>query len=304
MSAFPSEKTLLKLSSELNTEPAFLEKDWYVCLAVKGLAEYLDPRFEPIFCGGTSLLHGYKLINRFSEDVDFRIITRDNKPASRNERRNYRERLIEAFGNIPEISIVEESLISRDEGNFFGIKLAYPKHFPDHASIRPEIQLEGTFEDQVLPGLVPKVISPIIGKYVDVDCVSTIRCLSLLETAADKISALTWRVIKRQRSEEDPDQTVIRHLYDIHALSLSFGNEFIKVLEIAKIVYLTDRKRRGGNAPGNLHDALAEALKIFREDQVYEREYQSYVRAMCFGQTEPPDFDQVLAVYESLIKNS
>lgn len=72
MSTFPKKDTIFKLATELNTEPAFLEKDWHVSNVLKALSELENEHLEPIFCGGTSLLKGYKIINRFSEDVDLK----------------------------------------------------------------------------------------------------------------------------------------------------------------------------------------------------------------------------------------
>lgn len=53
---------------------AFIEKDWFVTKVIKMLAEnrYLD--FFIVFTGGTSLSKAHRLIERFSEDVDFRVI--------------------------------------------------------------------------------------------------------------------------------------------------------------------------------------------------------------------------------------
>ena len=39
-----------------------------------------------------------------------------------------------------------------------------------------------------------------------------------METAADKLSALTWRVLTRQRGAIGEDATLIRHLHDLAAL--------------------------------------------------------------------------------------
>jgi len=60
-------------SDYLNILPAFIEKDYWITLALKRLAEspYRD---AVVFKGGTSLSKGFKIINRFSEDIDIAII--------------------------------------------------------------------------------------------------------------------------------------------------------------------------------------------------------------------------------------
>ncbi len=63
----------IQASSEyLSIIPPYIEKDYWITLALKQLAA---SEFSPniVFKGGTSLSKGYKLINRFSEDIDLAI---------------------------------------------------------------------------------------------------------------------------------------------------------------------------------------------------------------------------------------
>ncbi|HKJ97998.1 MAG TPA: hypothetical protein VJ959_03685 [Desulfotignum sp.] len=45
-----------------------------------------------------------------------------------------------------------------------------------------------------------------------------IGCVSVIETAGDKLSALTWRILVRDKADEKDDPTMIRHLHDLVAL--------------------------------------------------------------------------------------
>lgn len=57
--------------------PVIIEKDFWVCWALRRVFEVM--RFQPqlIFKGGTSLSKAYQLIERFSEDVDLSLSRRD-----------------------------------------------------------------------------------------------------------------------------------------------------------------------------------------------------------------------------------
>jgi hypothetical protein len=46
----------------------------------------------------------------------------------------------------------------------------------------------------------------------------TLLCVDPVETAADKLSALAWRVCVRERGAPNDDPTIIRHLHDLAAL--------------------------------------------------------------------------------------
>jgi predicted nucleotidyltransferase component of viral defense system len=73
---------LIKLTSnELKINPIFVEKDYWITLVLSRLAKskYFD---ASVFKGGTSLSKGYKLIERFSEDLDIAIINDTGKTGS------------------------------------------------------------------------------------------------------------------------------------------------------------------------------------------------------------------------------
>lgn len=63
-------------SRHFNVSEAIIEKDYYVTLVLYELTMKIP---NLIFKGGTSLSKCYKLINRFSEDID---ITLDSKHQS------------------------------------------------------------------------------------------------------------------------------------------------------------------------------------------------------------------------------
>ena len=70
------EKVILDTSEKYNILPVIIEKDYYVTLFLK---EIVKRQPNIIFKGGTSLSKCYRLINRFSEDIDLNIES-DDKP--------------------------------------------------------------------------------------------------------------------------------------------------------------------------------------------------------------------------------
>jgi len=56
-------------SEALRLPQAFVEKDYWVTELLRSIAQPLE-HITPIFKGGTSLSKVYRLIERFSEDVD------------------------------------------------------------------------------------------------------------------------------------------------------------------------------------------------------------------------------------------
>lgn len=70
--------TLRAAAQHLDIKQEFAEKDYWITLVLSRLAKskYVQ---EAVFKGGTSLSKGYKLIERFSEDVDIAIINNGSK---------------------------------------------------------------------------------------------------------------------------------------------------------------------------------------------------------------------------------
>lgn len=87
-------KELVTITSQkLKIEEIYVEKDYFVVLALNSLSEseYKD---NGIFKGGTSLSKAYKVINRFSEDIDMAIINDDgDDKGSKNKMRHVEKAL-------------------------------------------------------------------------------------------------------------------------------------------------------------------------------------------------------------------
>lgn len=300
MSGLLSKKDLEDIAIELGTEPVFLEKDWHVTLMIECMSKIKDSNFECVFCGGTSLLQGYRLIKRFSEDIDFRIIPKGDLSPNRAQRRAFREKVLAELKNIPGLTLLAETVISRDSGNFFSAMFKYENRFGDHRSLRPEIKLEGTFVASILPGSEVKSIKPIVGDYLSVQDIP-MTCLALLETTSDKASALIWRVLGRNRDEPDDDVTIIRHLHDLHPLLNKLEGKIDKIVFHLDLTYQKDY-RRGGAISADIKSAAAEVLGILQTDRLYRTEYENFVINMCFGPKESQiSFDMALEQFEKLV---
>jgi len=60
-------------SSQMNVDPLIVEKDFWVCWTLHCLFSLPDLRKHLIFRGGTTLSKVYKVIHRFSEDIDLTV---------------------------------------------------------------------------------------------------------------------------------------------------------------------------------------------------------------------------------------
>ena len=67
------ELVIQNTSDKLNLSKAIVEKDLWVCIILKYLFSDFKYRDYIVFKGGTSLSKVYKLIERFSEDIDLAL---------------------------------------------------------------------------------------------------------------------------------------------------------------------------------------------------------------------------------------
>lgn len=115
------EQIILKTANETGIEPSIIEKDYYVTLFLKKIVE-LQPNI--IFKGGTSLSKCYKIINRFSEDIDLNIDT-ENKPTE-GQRKKLKENIV---------SIIHEFDFTLDNAENVKSRRNYNRYIIDYPTV-------------------------------------------------------------------------------------------------------------------------------------------------------------------------
>ena len=178
----------------------------------------------PVFSGGTCLSKAYRLIQRFSEDLDFKFASPPDG-LSRGQRRTLRDQIVAAVRSDPAFTLLDADIHPGDEARFVRCNVTYRDAPATADDLRPHLQLEVTFSAPSKP-VEPRSVSSFVAQARrEAPEIAAIACVSLVETAADKLSALTWRVLTRQRTAPDDDPTLIRHLHDLAALEATvIGN--------------------------------------------------------------------------------
>jgi Nucleotidyl transferase AbiEii toxin, Type IV TA system len=261
-----------------------IEKDWHVVRAIGVLAALDHGDVRPVFSGGTSLSIGWGLIKRFSEDVDFKVAMPSAPSRSKGEaqRKAYRRKVLDALGAAG-FELIDKAFV-RNENKFFSADLAYKSEFDPAPGLRPHLQIEMTFQTPALPAIerpIRSLVAQAQGKEPEI---AAFACVDPVETAADKLSALAWRVCVRERGSEGDDPTIIRHLHDLAALEsrAAAATAFAPlVAETAK----ADTTRGGGQAPAQARARFALMLEKLTTDPLWSREYDEFVHSVSFAKT-------------------
>lgn len=287
-----------------------VEKDLYVIKAIAALAAIDAAPFTLVFGGGTALARAHKIIRRMSEDVDFKIVPLPAAPVSRSGIRRALGKLGDqvtaallatGFAFDPEDKACTHS---QNENRYTIWQLPYVTDSGAGEGLRPTIQIELTYAPMRLAPVTLSVSSFMAEAHGRPPDVAQISCVSVTETAAEKLVALTRRIAMELAGlSRDPDPTLVRHIYDLHLMRnlVDAG----QVAELARAVAEADAKESCNQYPAYAADIAGETRKgldALGTDPVYRSRYGDFVIAMAYG--ERPEFDIALASVVALAEQT
>ena len=283
-----------------------VEKDLHVVRAIAALAALDAAPFTLIFGGGTALARAHKLVRRMSEDVDFKIVPRPAAAVSRSILRqqlgSLRVRVTQALqaAGFAFNSADPAHGKSRNESRYTVFHLPYASESGAGQGLRPTIQIELTYAELRLPAVTLPVSSFAAEAYKRPPEVARIGCVSITETAAEKLVALTRRTAMELAGlSRDPDPALVRHIYDLHIMRPHIDPAAVAVL--AGAIATMDAETFGNQYPAYRDDRAGEtrkALDALQTDPLYRRRYDDFVSAMVYG--ERPKFDVAIATVAEL----
>jgi len=204
------------VSNEQRILPQLIEKDYWIMHVLYGLAKQ---GFIFELKGGTSLSKGYRIIERFSEDIDIRIEPpadlqvmagkNHQKPAHVESRSRFFDWLAENI-RIPGIESVNRDH-EFDDDQLQGI-----------AGLKPGILLEVGFDDTT-PNQAVDISSWALDKAAITGVTFTdnralqVKCYHPAYTLVEKLQAVSTKFRQQQESGGFP-VNFLRHYYDIYCL--------------------------------------------------------------------------------------
>ena len=267
-------------------------KDFHVVRVIKALAALDIAPFDLVFGGGTALARAHRIVRRMSEDVDFKIVPRSAVPASRSALRRQLDRLR------PQVSAALQAARfafdpgdktiawARDEGQYAVWLLPYETHGEAGQGLRPTIKVELNYAPLrratvTLP--VRSFVAEAMGRPPEVPAVA---CVSIDETAAEKLISLTRRTAMEMAGvSRDPDPTLVRHIYDLHMMRALIDPAI--VADLAQRIAVTDAAQFGHQYPAYAMDIPGEtrkALEALRTDPLHRQRYTQFLADMVYGE--------------------
>jgi predicted nucleotidyltransferase component of viral defense system len=146
-----------------------------------------------------------------------------------------------------------------------------------------------------LPSSLKPVSSFIAEAFGRAPEVPAIACVSLAETAAEKLVSLTRRTAMDLAGlSHDADPALVRHIYDLHTMRDLIDTD--EVARLARDIAAADAAEFRNQYPAYAADIAGEthkALDALRTAPIYRTRYASFVGAMVYG--EQTGFDDAMA---------
>jgi len=284
---------------------AVVEKDYYVTQAIYALSDIQNENFRLVFAGGTCLAKAHRIVDRMSEDIDFKIQIKNNENFSRSRLikalKEFRVQIKSSF-IVPGLTPIEE--VARNEGKYQRVILKYPHIYPISPTLRPDLLLELTLSDIHLDieDLSVKTIIEDVLKEVMIFSPSQTPCISVEETAIEKWVGLTRRVIAIERNYQPDDNALVRHIYDLNSIKKAnmINDSFFT---LAKTIVSNDAKQFKSQHPEysvNPGAEIRESLSLLKNKPIWKEHYQKFLSDMVYDSSTAIRYEEAVAAIEDI----
>ncbi len=290
------------MAQEQEIDPYLAEKDYWIMHCLFGLQK---AGYDFQLKGGTSLSKGYKIIHRFSEDIDIHITPppalklkvgkNHNKPKHRDARKSYYDQLANEI-------IIDDIIASRDiafdnEENYMsgGVRLLYKSQFDIGSSDAKEgVLLEVGFDD-IAPNQPINISSWVYDRAMSENSnvidnrAKTVLCYEPGYTFVEKLQAIATKYRQYNAGSAFPEN-FMRHYYDVYCLLHEKSVQDF----IGTDAYNAHKEKRFPTIDYNIPIAKNQAFLLENpiDFRFLKHEYESKAALYYKGQ---PSFDDVMA---------
>lgn len=288
------EQVVLKASEHFGIEAGIVEKDYYVTLLLREIV-----RRQPniIFKGGTSLSKCYKIIKRFSEDIDLNIDCVSHP--TQGERRQLKENILDAINALGFNLANPESVRSRRDYNRYLID--YPLSF-GAGYLKPNLIAETAVYIRAYPNAKMKASSIVADYLLETGYDSLIDEHGIIpfdvnvqlatRTFIDKIFAIADYYLADKVDEHS------RHLYDVYKLLdiVSIDEELAVLL---KEVREERKPHQNCYSAKDGVDLKATLIEIIEKD-AYKKDYEEITASLLY---ERVDYSIVKSALKTIVNS-
>lgn len=270
---------ILAASRSLGINSAIIEKDYYVTLLLKNI---IERNSDIIFKGGTSLSKCYKLINRFSEDIDLGLNV--NK-ATEGMKKSLKRDILNAIDDLNFKLDNADDIRTRMDFNRY--QITYPVS-ETVSFIKPYLYIETAvflkpfpYEIKTADSYVYRFLKDANHKEI-IDKYSLnpfeIKVQSLERTFIDKIFAIGDYYLTNNITGHS------RHLYDLYKIMpmIKFDDDFYALFNEVKEIRKSDSACPSAKANQN----IIKLLKEIHDSDYFKSDYTNVTKGLLFDDTQ------------------
>jgi predicted nucleotidyltransferase component of viral defense system len=258
-------------------DAGIIEKDYFVTVFLKKLTEKHP---DIIFKGGTSLSKCYKLINRFSEDIDLNVNTGSDRPTE-GQRKKLKQDIVSIIDELGFSLVNPEQVRSRRDFNRYIVDYmpvseasilkkylvvetaVYIKSFPTEGMYAASFIHDFLHSKSAADEIIKYRLEPF-----------NVQVQSIERTFIDKVFAIGDYYLSGQAENHS------RHIYDLYKIypKIVFDDRFAKLIEEVREVRRKHKTCHSAQDGVNLQELLR---KIIDED-FYKSDYNQITRTLLF----------------------
>lgn len=315
-------KVMLQQTSAREGIPDYaVEKDWWVSMVLKALFQVECADFL-LFKGGTSLSKGWRLIERFSEDIDIAISHRffgmpvDNNNQIKNLRKKCRQYVISTIAEqlqqvldqlglknltVEPATEIDGVTVSTDADPTV-INVAYDSIADGHSDYVPtKVKIEISCLSMDVP-FEQKHITTLISETFPEDDLGT-DCT--IPTVVPSRTFLEKAFLLNEEFQKSAPRSLrmSRHLYDLEKLmDTRFAHDALADKELYSMI--VEHRRKFYHAGYADYDRdYPSAINFIPSENIikeWEQDYAELVKSFVYGRYLP--FDELLARLQSLLQ--
>lgn len=278
-------------SRHFNVSPAIIEKDYYATLILRELVKQVPGL---LFKGGTSLSKCYKIIDRFSEDID---ITLDSEHQSQSNRKNLKYVIVDICNTLGLKLLNKDETRSRRDYNCY--KIDYLSRY-SLLGLNSQLLVETVFIVKSFPDEVKQASSMIYDYLKAVGNEEAIKqfelepfCIrvqTLDRTLIDKVFAICDYMLDNKTKRNS------RHIYDLSRL--------IKLVKLddnlRPLVREVRENRKSKTKSYSAQDSIniPELLQQMIDTEFFKKDYEDSTEKLLFI---PVSYEESIKALETII---
>ena len=274
---------------------AIVEKDYFVTIFLK---EIIKKEPDIVFKGGTSLSKCYKIIDRFSEDIDLNIAG-DTKPGE-SKRKKLKENIVSIIDDFGFILSEPESIRSRRDFNKYIID--YPSRFGANF-LKQHLIIETAVFFRSYPTktmLADCFIFNYLSSNGHLDIITEyglepfeVEVQTADRTFVDKLFALGDYYLSGEIQGHS------RHIYDLYKLlgEININDDMRKLVKIVREERMNHKTCLSAQENIDMNFLLKEIL----ENKSYKEDYENITLALLF---KPVEYEEAISVIDKVIKEN